>query len=359
VLVAAVTLTGCGDAVSDVERAKAQVAAKEDALADAQAGFADASAEFCQASENYVRAIDRYGDVLNDTAPTVGDVRTAGADLAEPSEDAFDGAQAAVDAQQKLAVAEQELEDARAALARAEGATATPVASPTPPAPLAPAASVDRVEQAEDEFAAAQSAVTDQTLLSDASEQFNSAAVALELAWLRLLADTGCLTEDQEVQAEAAVRAYTTALQTDLAATGHYTGEVDGVYGPLTVQAVESLQAEAGLPVTGTMDKATTEALQTELVALGGAAAQDSIASTAAVQQTLALAGFWTGPVDGVWTPELTAALQDFQVELGVEPTGTVDAATLAAFEKALSDLQQLASPSPAPSSEPTPTPSS
>ena len=47
------------------------------------------------------------------------------------------------------------------------------------------------------------------------------------------------------------------------------------------------------------MDKATADALQAELVALGGAAAQESVATTAAVQQTLKLVGFWDGPVDG------------------------------------------------------------
>ena len=39
-----------------------------------------------------------------------------------------------------------------------------------------------------------------------------------------------------------------------------------------------------------------------------------------------------------MWTDELTAALQEFQIALGVEPTGVVDAATLAAFEQALAE---------------------
>ena len=54
----------------------------------------------------------------------------------------------------------------------------------------------------------------------------------------------------------------------------------------------------------------------------------------------LTLTGFWQGPIDGVWTDELTAALQEFQTALGVEPTGVVDAATLAAFEQALAERQ-------------------
>jgi len=345
---------GCAADVSDVERAQAQVDAKEQAVEDAQAELTAASDEFCQASETYIEALDRYGDVLNDTAPTVGDVRTAGADLTEPREDALGGADAAVQAQADLTTAEQELADARAALAEAQvSASVSPIdpgPAPTSPAPLAPAASVERVTQADSEFAAAQDAVTEDTPLADASELFNSAAVALEMAWLRLFADAGCLADEEQEQAVAAVSAYTAALQQDLADTGHYADAVDGVYGPATVAAVENLQASHGLPVTGTVDKATAAALQEELLAIGGAAAQESLATTAAVQQTLSLAGFWDGPVDGVWSPELTEALQAFQVELGVEPTGDVDAATIAAFQKALTDLQE---PDPAPSGEP------
>jgi peptidoglycan hydrolase-like protein with peptidoglycan-binding domain len=71
------------------------------------------------------------------------------------------------------------------------------------------------------------------------------------------------------------------------------------------------------------------------------------------VQQTLKLVGFWDGPVDGVWTDALTEALQAFQTELGVEPTGTVDAATIAAFEQAIAGLTV---PAAAPSPEATPT---
>ena len=71
------------------------------------------------------------------------------------------------------------------------------------------------------------------------------------------------------------------------------------------------------------------------------------------MQQTLKLCGFWDGPVDGEWTPELTEAVKAFQKELGVEQTGKVDSATIKAFEKALADLQEPpASPSPEPSED-------
>lgn len=357
-IVVVVGLTGCAEGDTSVDRARAQVTAKEKAVADAQAELDAASSEFCGASRDYIDALDRYGDVLTDTAPTVGDVRAAGAELSDPRDDAFDGAEAAVEAQEALVVAQQELVEAQQDLAAAEaGPSGTPSVAPStaPPTstPLAPAASVDRVKQADADFDAAQDAVTDQTPLTEASEQFNSAVVALEMAWLRLFADAGCLTDDQQVQAEAAVSAYTLALQQDLATAGYYTGAVDGVSGPMTVQAIEDLQSANGLPVTGTVDKATAAALHAELVALGGAAAQDSLASTAAVQQTLKLVGFWDGPVDGVWTDELTAAVQAFQTELGVEPTGAVDAATIAAFESAIADLSAPDAP-PSPSATPT-----
>ena len=156
------------------------------------------------------------------------------------------------------------------------------------------------------------------------------------MSWLALFADAGCLTDEPSKSAQKAVHDYTAALQQSLSDAGYYTGKVDGVYGPSTVEAVQSLQKAHGLPVTGTVDKATDEALQADLQAKGGAAAQQALASTAAVQQTLKLAGFWDGPVDGQWTPALTEALKKFQTELGVPATGTVDAATVAALEKAI-----------------------
>ena len=251
------------------------------------------------------------------------------------------------------------MREARLAAAKSTGsATASTPAGTASPEPLVPAATVKLVQDAEAQFASVQRGITDGTPLSQASQQFNAAAVALEMSWLRLFSDAGCLTDEQQKQAEAAVRDYTKALQKSLRGAGFYDGEVDGVYGPETVDAVEALQKAHGLPVTGTVDKATADALAADLAAKGGATAAQEVASTSAVQQTLKLAGFWDGPVDGEWTPELTDALMEFQTELGVEPTGTVDAATIAALEKAIAEAQAEPSPSatessPAPTSSP------
>jgi peptidoglycan hydrolase-like protein with peptidoglycan-binding domain len=367
-LVAGVTLlvfalAGCdsaGDGSSALKVAEARVAAKEQALEQAKADLQDKSAAFCGASATYITALDRYGDLLTQTTPTVGDVKEAGTDLAQPQDDVMAGAEAAVAAQQAVVKAEQELAAAKAALKAAKStgsatATASTPAATASPTPLVPAATVKLVQDAEAQFATVQKGITDDTPLSQASQQFNSAAVALEMSWLRMFSDAGCLTNEQQKQAEAAVRDYTTALQKSLRDAGYFDGEVDGVYGPKTVDAVEALQKAHGLPTTGTVDKATAAALEGDLAAKGGATAAQQVASTSAVQQTLKLAGLWDGPVDGKWTPELTDALKEFQTELGVKPTGTVDAATVAALEKAIAEASAEPSPSPT-SSSPTPT---
>jgi murein L,D-transpeptidase YcbB/YkuD len=349
-LVIAVAITGCSGEVSELDRAQASVTTKEKAVTDAAAAATAAADAFCSASEEYIRALDVYGDVLNDSAPTVGDVRNAGADLEAPRDEAQDAAQTAVDTRQDLADAEKELAAARAELKALQSGSPAPVAVDTPtPSPTVAPATIERVTQAEEELADAQNALDDETPLTDASEVFNSAAVALEWAWLRLFADAGCLSDQDLLQAQAAMSAYTTSLQQDLATAGYYQGDVDGVYGPQTVQAVEDLQSANALPVTGAVDRATADALAAQLAAIGGAAAQVSMTTTAAVQQTLKLAGFWDGAVDGVWTPELTEAVKALQTELGVEPTGTVDAATVTAFTDALSRLPADPSPTPSP----------
>ena len=88
--------------------------------------------------------------------------------------------------------------------------------------------------------------------------------------------------------------------------------------------------------MTGLVDEATARALQEKLAAAG----QEQARQTVMLQTILSLVGYWDGPIDGVWTDELTQALMDFQTALGVEPTGVVDAATIAAFQQALANLE-------------------
>jgi murein L,D-transpeptidase YcbB/YkuD len=361
VLLATVAVFGVacsGTSVGGIEAAQERVTAAEQSVDDAEAALGQAQSGFCDEAKDYITAIDRYGKLFGESEATVGDVRTLGADLGEPRESTASAAQAVLDAHDALNAANQELADAQMALASAQASAGSPTApAPSTPkvapssSPQVPTASVDRVNQAESDLETASEGITDQTPLTQAAETYTSAAFALEMAWLNLFADAGCLTDEQSKEAAAAVRDYTVAIQTSLKTAGYYEGKIDGVYGPETVNAVESLQEDAGLPVTGLVDQATSEALDEAVARESGSAAAEEMTQATSVQTTLKLAGYWPGPIDGEWTPELTEALKEFQKDLGVKPTGAVDAATLAALEEALSE-QPTASPSP--TAEPT-----
>jgi peptidoglycan hydrolase-like protein with peptidoglycan-binding domain len=327
-----------------VAAAEARVATAQEDLTSAEDAVTSAGQQLCGEATGYVTALDRYGKLFTDGEATVGDVKTGGADLAAPRESVASAADALSSAQGDVANAQQELADAQAALADAKAtASSVPTSSTTPASTttttLVPAGTIARVQQAEDDLATAAEGITDATPLREATAEYNSAALALEIAWLRLLSDAGCFSDDQQARAEAKVADYTVALQTQLQQAGYYTTSIDGIYGPQTVDAVKQLQTESGLPATGFVDQATQRALDDKLAALGEHAADRVLTQTAALQTILTLAGYWTGPIDGMWSPQLTDALKAFQTALGVEPTGAVDAATLAAFQQALTTV--------------------
>lgn len=322
-----------------VSAAQARVTAAEKDVQEAQAAYAGAGQKFCTEAKDYIAAIDRYGKLFDQSGATVGDVKTQGADLAKPSASAESAAQALKTSHDSLNSANKELVDAQAAYAAAVGSASSPPPSTTAPTPTStppslPTASVDRVKKAETDLEAASQGITDATPLVQAQIQYTSAAFALEVAWLSLFNNANCFTDQQQANATAALLQYTTNLQAALTAAGYYQGEVDGVYGPSTVDAVKALQTAAGLPVTGLVDKATMAALDAAVTQKGGAIAVQSVSATAAVQTTLKLAGFWPGAIDGKWTDELTTALMAFQTSIGVPPSGVLDIATLAAVQQ-------------------------
>jgi peptidoglycan hydrolase-like protein with peptidoglycan-binding domain len=346
---AALVSTACGSSsksseATSVAAAEARVSSAQKDVDNAQKSVTTANQQFCSAGKDYVSALDRYGRIFNDAKATVGDVKTAGADLTAPAktvESAIDDVSAA---RTELARVQQDLADANVALAAAK-ATASSISTSSTAAPatttsttVLPALTVDRVKRAESNFTKSTATITDQTPVAKAGVVFNSAAFALEATWLQLLSQAGCLSDEQQVQAVAQVRDYTTALQTQLQLAGLYKGKVDGVYGPETVDAVEQLQTESKLPVTGLVDRATAVALDNKVAAVGANAAGQSLTQTAGVQSVLKVAGYWTGAVDGKWTPELTDALKKFQTQLGVPATGVVDPATLSAIETTVTE---------------------
>jgi peptidoglycan hydrolase-like protein with peptidoglycan-binding domain len=347
--VVVLALAGCSDTDGDgdveadpVAAAEARVERAETAVGEANVAFDEASTQFCADSQQYIESVDRYGGVLTEAEATVGAVNDAGRDLEAPREAVGDSVGDVQSARDGIAEAEAELVEAQVALAEAQtGTTGTADTTTTSTtAPLVPEQTVARVEQAEADLAAAFEGVSDSTPLSEATAQVNAAAVSVQVAWMQVFASAGCLSDEQHAAAVAAVGDYTRALQSALAVAGYFTGEVDGVYGPETVAAVEQLQTDAELPVTGLVDQATAEALDAAVVAAGGDLAATELAHTAGLQTVLTATGHWTGPIDGVWTDELTEALKAFQTDLGVEPTGVVDPATIVAAQLALDELQ-------------------
>ncbi|HSL59495.1 MAG TPA: peptidoglycan-binding protein [Acidimicrobiales bacterium] len=265
----------------------------------------EARAQLCDTTQDYVGALDRYGLLFADADLTVGAVRAGGEELTE-QRDELDAA----------------AEELRGAIERAaeEGEDVDLAVSDE---------SVDRLEAAESAFTDALGDVDDDSPLAGAAVSVSSAAFQLQVAWQVLLAEAGCL-DDLDESLEA-LREYVAALQTDLTTLGVYDGPVDGIYGPLTVAAVEQVQEDAGLPVTGLIDRATQVALAERL-------ADQASAQVSALQGLLAGLGYWDGPIDGRWSDELGESLARLQGDLGLEPTGAIDTSTLRALQAALAE---------------------
>jgi branched-chain amino acid transport system substrate-binding protein len=136
--------------------------------------------------------------------------------------------------------------------------------------------------------------------------------------------DIADIRRQQEAYAAAA---QTTQIQQALTFLGFYSGPINGLDTPEFRAALAAFQTSAGLPPTGIYDEATDAALRAAL----GPFAELITATTADIQRLMADLGFYTGPIDGVWTEELTDAIKALQAELGVPQTGVLDAATLRA----------------------------
>ena len=136
-------------------------------------------------------------------------------------------------------------------------------------------------------------------------------------------------------QAAFAAAAFITKLQQALRFLGFYNGPINGLGSPELTAAIAAFQTSVGLPATGIFDAATEAALRSAL----GDYNDLFSASTLGIQQLLTDLGFYTGPLDGIWSAELSDAIRALQTELGVPTTGVLDAATIrAAYERGLID---------------------
>lgn len=132
-------------------------------------------------------------------------------------------------------------------------------------------------------------------------------------------------------------------VQVALTQLGYYEGPINGVESDEFRAAVAAFQTDAGLEPTGELDAATIAAIQ-EALAEQGLLLDASISE---VQQVLTELGYYSGPIDGNFTQELSDAIAAFQADLGVEPTGILDAATLRAIYEAGVQAGQEVEPPP------------
>lgn len=142
-------------------------------------------------------------------------------------------------------------------------------------------------------------------------------------------------------------------LQTRLTQLGYYSGPISGTFGPLTQEAVIKFQEAQGLAADGIVGPATASALaRAGSPALGAASSSDSLLqvgdagpAVTALQQRLAIAGYYQGPVDGTFGPQTEAAVLAFQQARGLTVDGIAGPATLAALANAPQAIAQTSPP--------------
>jgi peptidoglycan hydrolase-like protein with peptidoglycan-binding domain len=125
------------------------------------------------------------------------------------------------------------------------------------------------------------------------------------------------------------------ALQRRLARAGAAPGPIDGLYGPLTEQAVTHFQAAYGLQVDGIAGPLTWAALSAPTAVLHPGAGYESggSAPVLALQRRLVRAGAAPGPIDGLYGPLTEQAVRHFQAAHGLQVNGIAGPQTIARLQ--------------------------
>lgn len=130
-------------------------------------------------------------------------------------------------------------------------------------------------------------------------------------------------------------------------------GGADGVFGPKTLEALNSFQRANGLAETAVVDEATAIALGIVTAATDGLTRGSRGDEVSQLQQALVDAGHTpSGGVDGIFGPGTEAALRAFQEAAGLPVTGEVDAMTAARLQSRTAMTPVVAEPA-APSVSP------
>jgi peptidoglycan hydrolase-like protein with peptidoglycan-binding domain len=138
-------------------------------------------------------------------------------------------------------------------------------------------------------------------------------------------------------------------LQRALQIKKHYTGNIDGKYGPATVAAVKSYQKASKLSVTGRADSRTIQSLFGKLSEttakndpeMSGITriGQISVPNTTRpgnsgshvkhLQQALKLKGYYKAPIDSSYGQKTSDAVKRYQKAVGLEADGVAGFATI------------------------------
>jgi len=136
-------------------------------------------------------------------------------------------------------------------------------------------------------------------------------------------------------------------VQERLRQAGAYSGRADGLWGPDSQAALERFQQARGLQVTGQLNQATAATLglsPAELVASSQAQIPPGTAlptgpmeplgpaAVRNIQARLRALGFYRGPIDGMWGAGTQAGLERFQQGRGLQASGQLNPATVAAL---------------------------
>jgi peptidoglycan hydrolase-like protein with peptidoglycan-binding domain len=122
-------------------------------------------------------------------------------------------------------------------------------------------------------------------------------------------------------------------LQLAMTSLGYYSGPIDGVYGSQTSAAVKAMQQALGVSADGIFGPETYVALKANVKT---AAVATSV--VVSIQTTLKRYGYYSGPIDGVYGADTTAAVKHLQTDLGLTADGRVGPQTVATFNKAVAN---------------------
>ncbi len=130
------------------------------------------------------------------------------------------------------------------------------------------------------------------------------------------------------------------ALQHRLDRDGFAPGPFDGLYGPLTTEAVRRFQQAHGLAVDGLAGPRTFAALRRHVAAVlvpgTGYGLQSGSSRVLGLQHQLDREGFAPGPFDGLYGPLTTEAVRRFQQAHGLVVDGLAGPRTFAALRAGL-----------------------